>query len=61
MTEPSGAIALWNHNTHYHSLVLNAAPEGAKTALDVGTGDRLVHRRGLRPGVGGERPLFGGQ
>jgi len=42
MTEPSGAIALWNHNTHYHSLVLNAAPEGAKTALDVGTGDGLL-------------------
>ncbi|OSY35896.1 hypothetical protein [Pseudonocardia autotrophica] len=28
----------WNHNIHYHRLVLNAVPEGSHTALDVGTG-----------------------
>lgn len=39
----------WNHNTQYHPLVLNALPENARTALDVGTGDGLLaldlHRR----------------
>jgi len=29
----------WNHNSHYHRVVLAAIPEGARTALDVGFGD----------------------
>ena len=29
----------WNHNTHYHRLVLDAAPEGATKALDIGCGE----------------------
>jgi Methylase involved in ubiquinone/menaquinone biosynthesis len=29
----------WNHNSHYHRLALDAIPEGAHTALDVGFGD----------------------
>jgi SAM-dependent methyltransferase len=29
----------WNHNTHYHRLVLSAAPRGASRALDVGCGE----------------------
>lgn len=44
MTASSRAGKRWNHNTHYHRLVLNAAPEGARTALDVGTGDGLLAR-----------------
>lgn len=32
----------WNHNIHYHRRVLDAAPQGARTALDVGTGDGLL-------------------
>lgn len=32
----------WNHNIHYHRLVLDAIPGGATTALDVGTGDGLL-------------------
>lgn len=32
----------WNHNIHYHRLVLDAVPTGARTALDVGTGDGLL-------------------
>ncbi|MFT4110972.1 class I SAM-dependent methyltransferase [Propionicimonas sp.] len=34
----------WNHNLHYHRLVLDAVPAGARTALDVGTGDGLLAR-----------------
>lgn len=32
----------WNHNLHYHRVVLDAAPPGAKSALDVGAGDGLL-------------------
>jgi SAM-dependent methyltransferase len=34
----------WNHNTHFHDLVLRAAPPGARTALDVGTGNGMLAR-----------------
>lgn len=36
---PSGR---WNHNLHYHQLILDAVPADARTALDVGTGDGLL-------------------
>src|SRR4051812_25699589 len=29
----------WNHNIHYHGLVLDAVPVGATFALDAGCGD----------------------
>ncbi|GAA4663045.1 class I SAM-dependent methyltransferase [Gordonia humi] len=32
----------WNHNIHYHRIVLGAVPAGARSALDVGTGDGLL-------------------
>ena len=32
----------WNHNLHYHRLVLDSLPQHARTALDVGTGDGLL-------------------
>ena len=32
----------WNHNIHYHGVVLGAVPGGARSALDVGTGDGLL-------------------
>lgn len=39
----SGALAMrWNHNIHYHRLVLDAVPRSARTALDVGTGNGLL-------------------
>lgn len=41
MTGP-GSEARWNHNIHYHSIVLHAVPPGARAALDVGTGDGLL-------------------
>ncbi|KUH81084.1 MULTISPECIES: class I SAM-dependent methyltransferase [unclassified Mycobacterium] len=32
----------WNHNIHYHQLVLDAVPVEARSALDVGTGNGLL-------------------
>ncbi|WP_067469710.1 class I SAM-dependent methyltransferase [Actinomadura macra] len=35
----------WNHNTHYHGVVLRNVPRGCGAALDVGCGDGLLVRR----------------
>ncbi|WP_433478821.1 class I SAM-dependent methyltransferase [Spirillospora sp. CA-142024] len=35
----------WNHNTHYHDVVLRNVPRGCGEALDVGSGDGLLTRR----------------
>ncbi|MEU0410938.1 class I SAM-dependent methyltransferase [Streptomyces griseorubiginosus] len=35
----------WNHNVHYHRLVLDAVPDGCRAALDVGCGDGLLVRK----------------
>lgn len=35
----------FNHNHHYHPLLLRSVPEGARTALDVGCGTGLFARR----------------
>lgn len=32
----------WNHNIHYHRVVLDAVPDDATCALDVGTGNGLL-------------------
>ncbi|WP_241245882.1 class I SAM-dependent methyltransferase [Microbacterium sp. 4R-513] len=32
----------WNHNIHFHSVVLGAVPAHASSALDVGTGDGML-------------------
>ncbi len=32
----------WNLNIHYHRVVLDAIPDGAATALDVGSGNGLL-------------------
>lgn len=32
----------WNHNIHYHRLILDAVPAGAGSALDVGCGNGLL-------------------
>lgn len=34
----------WNHNIHYHPLILSAVPPGSDRALDVGCGDGLLAR-----------------
>lgn len=36
------AAPRWNHNIHYHRIVLEAVPESARTALDIGTGNGLL-------------------
>ena len=40
--EVSRAAGRWNHNVHYHRIVLDALPPGIGTVLDVGTGDGLL-------------------
>lgn len=35
----------WNHNVHYHRLVLDAMPHPCEAALDVGCGEGLLVRR----------------
>lgn len=32
----------WNHNIHYHRIALDAVPDRARSALDVGTGNGLL-------------------
>ena len=34
----------WNHNLHYHRLILTAIPPGARRALDVGCGEGSLCR-----------------
>jgi len=38
-------IEPWNHNIHYHSVVLATVPHHADDALDVGCGEGLLTRR----------------
>lgn len=40
MTEP----VRWNHNIHYHPLILAAVPDGCALALDVGCGEGMLAR-----------------
>lgn len=32
----------WNHNIHFHPVALSAIPAGARSALDIGTGNGLL-------------------
>ncbi len=34
----------WNHNIHYHPLLLDEVPDGAQVALDVGCGEGMLAR-----------------
>ncbi|HEX5901343.1 MAG TPA: class I SAM-dependent methyltransferase [Solirubrobacteraceae bacterium] len=34
----------WNHNTHYHPLILGAVPPGCRRSLDVGCGEGMLAR-----------------
>ena len=35
----------WNHNTHYHRLILEAIPPGCQRVLDVGCGEGMLARQ----------------
>ncbi|MGH9064388.1 MAG: class I SAM-dependent methyltransferase [Acidimicrobiales bacterium] len=35
----------WNHNLQYHQVVLDALPEGCRSALDVGCGEGTLARQ----------------
>jgi SAM-dependent methyltransferase len=35
----------WNHNIHYHPVLLAAVPERCRSALDVGCGEGVLARR----------------
>lgn len=45
MTAAETPTEYWNHNTHYHGLVLREVPPDCGEALDVGSGDGLLARR----------------
>jgi ubiquinone/menaquinone biosynthesis C-methylase UbiE len=34
----------WNHNTHYHPLILGAVPRSCRRSLDVGCGEGMLAR-----------------
>jgi 2-polyprenyl-3-methyl-5-hydroxy-6-metoxy-1,4-benzoquinol methylase len=38
-------VRRWNHNLHYHQLILDSVPSGARDALDVGCGEGTLTRR----------------
>lgn len=43
--EPSSHYEPWNHNAHYHRLILAVVPPGCERALDVGCGQGALTRR----------------
>jgi SAM-dependent methyltransferase len=48
---PIAAARLWNANIHYHSLLVEAIPPGARRVLDVGCGDGILSADLIRAGI----------
>lgn len=42
---PASEADRWNHNIHYHPLLLHGVPAGAQAALDVGCGEGMLARK----------------
>ena len=42
---------LWNANIHYHSLLVEAIPQGARRVLDVGCGDGVLSAHLVHTGI----------
>jgi len=42
---------LWNSNIHYHSVIVEAIPPGARRVLDVGCGDGILSADLIRTGI----------
>ena len=53
LSETVAADGLWNANIHYHPLILEAIPEGAKRVLDVGCGDGILSAQVAQAGIAG--------
>ena len=52
---------LWNHNIHYQTVLLEAVPEGCRSALDLGCGQgfllrSLAERAGIVVGIDQDAP-----
>jgi len=47
-TEPVSIDAGWNHNIHYHPMILGALGSGRDRVLDVGCGEGILARELLR-------------
>lgn len=45
MRRPVAPAEPWNHNLHYHRVILNAVPAGCERALDIGCGTGALTRR----------------
>ena len=45
------ATPLWNANIHYHSVIVEAIPPGARRVLDVGCGDGILSAELVRTGI----------
>lgn len=48
----TGGAAGWNHNVHYHDLILRTIPAGFEHALEVGCGEGELARRLASQGEG---------
>jgi len=42
---PDAGVTQWNHNNHYHPILLDAVPPDATRALDIGCGEGLLTRQ----------------